>query len=73
MLSRIRLCSPMNYNLLGSSDHGILSWDSPGKNTGVRCHFLLQGIFQTQGSNPGFQHCRWILYHLSLQGSPNVY
>ena len=29
-----------------------LSWDSPGKNTGVGCHFLLQGIFLTQGSNP---------------------
>ena len=28
-------------------------WDSPGKNTGVGCHFLLQGIFPTQGSNPG--------------------
>ena len=29
-------------------------WDSPGKNTGVVCHFLLQGIFSTQGSNPHF-------------------
>ena len=34
---------------LGSSIHG----DSPGKNTGVGCHALLQGIFPTQGSNPG--------------------
>ena len=33
-------------------------WDSPGKNTGVGCHFLLQGIFLTQGSNPGLLHCR---------------
>ena len=33
-------------------------WDSPGKNTGVGCHFLLQGIFPTQGVNPGFPHCR---------------
>ena len=33
-------------------------WDSPGKNTGVGCHFLLQGIFPTQGSNPGLPHCR---------------
>ena len=33
--------------------------DSPGKNTGVGCHALLQGIFPTQGSNPGLLHCRW--------------
>ena len=33
---------------------------------------LLQGIFPTQGSNPGLPHCRWVLYHLSHQGSPNV-
>ena len=35
-------------------------------------HALLQGIFPTQGSNPGFLHCRWILYHLSHQGSPRM-
>ena len=45
-------------------------WDSPGKNTGVGCHPLLQGIFLTQESNPGLLHCRQILYHLSYQGSP---
>ena len=45
-----------------------LSWDSPGKNTGVGCHFLLQGIFLTQESNPGLLHCRRILYSLSHQG-----
>ena len=33
-------------------------WDSPGKSTGVGCHFLLQGIFPTQGSNPGLPHSR---------------
>ena len=33
------------------------------------CHFLLQGIFPTQGSNPGLLHCRQMLYHLSHQGS----
>ena len=38
--------------------------NSPGKNTGVGRHSLLQGIFQTQGSNLGLLHCRWILYHL---------
>ena len=36
-------------------------WDSPGKSTGVGCHFLLQGIFQTQGSNPGLPHSRQTL------------
>ena len=44
-------------------------WDSPVKNTGVGCHFLLQGIFPTQGSNPGLLHCRQILYPLSYKGS----
>ena len=33
------------------------------------CHSLLQGIFPSQGSNPGLQHCRWILYRLNHQGS----
>ena len=47
-----------------------LSRDFPGKNTGVGCHFLLQGIFPTQGSKPGFLHCKQILDHLSHQGSP---
>ena len=42
------LCNLMDYSPLGSSVHG----DSPGKNTGVGCHALLQGIFLTQGSNP---------------------
>ena len=44
--------------------------DSLGKDTGVGCHALLQGIFPTQGLNPGLPHCRRILYHLSHQGSP---
>ena len=34
--------------------------------------FFLQGIFPTQGSKPGLPHCRWILYHLSHQGSPDI-
>ena len=38
-------------------------WDFPGKNTRVGCHFLLQGIFLTQGSNPALSHCRQILSH----------
>ena len=45
-------------------------WDFPGKNTGVGCHFILQETFLPQGSNPGLLHCRWILYQLSNQGSP---
>ena len=45
-------------------------WGSPGKNTRVGCHFLLQGIFPTQGSNPGLLRCRQTLYPLSHQGSP---
>ena len=57
--------SPMDCSLSDSSVHG----DSPGKNTRVGYHALLQGIFPTQGSNPGLMHCRWILYHLSHQGS----
>ena len=44
-------------------------WNYSGKNIGVGCHALLQGIFPTQGLNPGLPHCRQILYHLSHQGS----
>jgi len=53
--------------------HGLYSpWNSPGQNTEVGSLFLLQGIFPTQGSNPGFPHCRWILYQLSHKGSPRI-
>ena len=48
-------------------------WDFLGKSTGVGCHFLLQGIFPTQGSNPGLPDCRQTLYHLSHQGSPKCF
>ena len=47
----------------------LYPWDSPGNNTGVGCHFLLQGIFPTQESNPGLLHSRQILYQLSCEGS----
>ena len=60
------LCNPMDCSPQGFSVHG----DSPGKNTGVSCHVLLQGIFPTQGSIPGLLHCTQILYHLSYLGSP---
>ena len=58
------LCDPMDCSLPGSSVHGF-SGNSPG----VDCHFLLQGIFPTQGSNPGLPYCRQTLYRLSHQGS----
>ena len=57
--SCLTLCNPMNYSPPGSSVHR----DSPGKNTEVGCHALLQGIFPTQGLNPGLPHCRQTLYH----------
>jgi len=47
-------------------------WNSPGQNTGVGSLSLFQGIFPTQGSNPGLLHCRWILYQLSHKGSPRI-
>ena len=51
--------------------HGLYSpWNSPGQNTGVDILSLLQGIFHTQGWNPGLPHCRLILYQLSRKGSP---
>ena len=51
--------------------HGLYSpWNSPGQNTGVGSLSLLQGIFPTQGLNPGLPLCRRILYQLSHKGSP---
>ena len=47
-------CDPMACSPPGSSVLG----DSPGRNTGVGCHALFQGIFPTKGSNPGLPHCR---------------
>ena len=60
------LCNPIDCTPPGSSVHGILQarmleWGS---------HSLLQGIFLTQGLNPGLLHCRWILYQRSYQESP---
>ena len=53
--------------------HGLYSqWNSPGQNTGVSSHSLLQGIFPTQGLNSGLPHCRWILYQLSHKESPKI-
>ena len=55
------LCNLMACSRPGSSVHRY----SPGKNTGMGCHALLQGIVPTHGLNPGLLHGRWILYHLS--------
>ena len=63
------LCNTMDCSPPGSSIHRSFQ----ATVLGVGCHFLLQGIFPTQGSNPGLLHCRQILYHLSHQGSPYVW
>ena len=47
-------------------------WNSPDQNTEVGSHTLLQGIFPTQGSNPGLLHCRQILYHGGTREAPKV-
>ena len=53
--------------------HGLYSpWNSPGQNTGVSSLSLRQGIFPTQGLNPGLLHCRQILNQLSHKGSPRI-
>ena len=48
----------------------VAPWNFPGQNTGMGSHSLLQGMFPTQGSNPGLPHCRRIFYQLSHKGSP---
>ena len=69
------LCDPMDCSPRGSS---ICSPSPPplldflGKKTGVGCHFLLQGIFLAQGSNPGLLHCGQTLYRLNHQGIPST-
>ena len=72
-----RLCIVLSHSVSDSlQPHGLqptrlfCPWGFPGKNTGVGFHALLQGIFPTQGSNPGLLHCRQILYQLSYKGSP---
>ena len=64
------LCDPMDYT--AQPTRLLCPWNSLGKNTGVGCHFLLQGIFPTQGSNLGLLHCRQILYHMNHQRSPRI-
>ena len=59
------LCDPMDPM---EPARLLCPWNSPGKNTRVGGHSLLQEVFPTQGSNPGLLHCRQILYHLTHQG-----
>ena len=63
------LCNPMDLY----PTRLLCPWDFSDKNTGVGYHFLLQGIFPTQGSNPHLLcllHCRWILYPMSHNYPP---
>ena len=63
-------CSVISDSL---QPHELYSpWNSPGQNTGVDSLSLFQGIFPTQGSNPGLMHCKQILYHRSHKGSPRI-
>ena len=69
----IYVCVCVSHSVMSSflQPHGLgptrllRPWDFPGKNTGVGCHSLLQGIFLTQGSNPGLPYCRQTLYLLT--------
>ena len=63
-------CSVVSDSL---QSHGLQNrWNSLGQNTGVGSLSLFQGIFPTQGLNPGLPHCRQILYQLSHKGSPRT-
>ena len=66
LLSRVRV-----FATPWTVAHRLHLWNSPGKSTGVGSPSLPQGMFLTQGSNPGLPPCRWILCHLSHQGSPD--
>ena len=65
-------CSVMSDSATPWTVGFFVHGDSPGKNTRMGCHALLQGIFPTQGLNPGLLHCRQILCHVSHQGSPRI-
>ena len=65
----LTLCDPMHCSSPASS----CPEDSPGKNTGVGCHALLQGIFPKQGLNPCLLYCRPILYFLTHLGNPHSF
>ena len=67
-----QLCPTLSNSMDCSRPGSFVHGNSPGKNTGVGFHALLQGIFPTQGLNPGLPHCRQILYHLSHQGNTKL-
>ena len=67
-LSRVRLLRPRGLQ----PARLLCAWDSPGKSTGVDCHFLLQGIFPTQELNPGLLRHTQILYQLNSEGRPTI-
>ena len=67
-------CNPLAYGPMDYGDyspHGLFFclWNSPSRNTWLGCHFILQGIFSIQESNPGLLHCRQNLYWLSYEGN----
>ena len=69
-VERSESCSVVSDSL---QPHGLSSpCNSLGQNTGVGSLSLLQGIFPTQGSNPGLSHCSRIIYQLSHKGSPRI-
>ena len=63
--SCLTLCDPMDCSLPGASVYGVF----PGKNTGVGCHFLLQGVFPDQRSNLHLLHLQMYSLPLSHLGS----
>ena len=71
----IYLSESESHSVMSNSlqPHGLYSlWNSPGQNTEMGNHSLLQGIFPIQGSNPSLPHCKKILYWLSHQVSPRI-
>ena len=71
---QIRLCSAggSEWKSLSCVQIFVTPWNSPGQYTGLGSSSLLQGIFPTQGSNPGLPHCMWILCQLSHTESPRI-
>ena len=70
---RLCVCESQSFVSDFLRPHGLYSpWNSPGQNARVDSLSLLQGIFPTQGSNPGLPHCRRILHQLSQKGSPRT-
>ena len=70
-----RSCLKVSCSVTSNSlqPHGLYSpWNSPDQNAGADSLSLLQGIFTTQGSNPGLPHCGQMPYQLSHQGSPRI-